>query len=639
MTPSLGVAQLQFKWSDDAPLPARYVSVEQCIAGVNRIVRRAIIEQNKSIRIDTMPLHFDNQTLHSQPQDLTAFASGCVDKYDVKSFRLKDGWDLLARINRSANKTDQFEILFKRRIDTVPLVDSVQYAGVMDTIVMILQSSNRRDLELADSFLRVRHSYPASTPANAFAISLNLNQLHLSRNADRRDLSEAAANRVVKLNEKLNGSDRATSAFRRIRADILRAYSFADWIKLTSMLASNVDSYLNNRLKQWETVTRGTAQFSSFPIGKTASRIPSDETFQNPWGTATARHASAKSSTDPTLNALSLVVFLGHECYMGAQIGLPFGKANGYDCPRTVSVLKRLHARFPELRIVVAVETHGYFSFLGPLKEREEAEWLRKWIHDYMNTPADLIVTHIPYFFLPAPDERRVEETLHHITDYAFGRKDLKTGRDWVVPQTAFLINSDGRILHSDRLVAGRSMFSEQEFSDLIEAALIAPKDSNVVFASVVEPKVAKPTLPSETITEITDDTVGQFTLLVEQLVAAIGNDPAKREVVAKKLYSWLIAASSRLPGEKDFEQFDDLPEIQNIIKKGFGNTSGGIVRSLGRILTAYSYVDLEKKGNIDQAKANAFRSSVQLSPEEYEVMRKYYDRLTAALTQLMPRI
>lgn len=636
LCPSLVVAQLKFNWPTSVPQPERYVSVEHCTAGLNRILNRAIIEQNKSIRIDTMPLHFDSRTLMAQPDALVQFATDCSNKYDVKSFVLKEGWELLAKINRLADRSNQFKELIDRRLDIALKADSIEYAGVLDTIVMILQSLNPSDLNEADSLLDIRLLLPDTAPAKALAIYLNYNQMQIARTAGRLELAEAAAKRVIDISEKLTSADRSTKEFASIRKDILRAYSFADWIRSTDLLSRNVKSYLDIRLKQWESVTGNTVQLDRFAIGKVAIPIPADEIFQGPSSSIVAQNTSVNVDFYPIPNALNLVVFLGHECYRGGTaIGLPFGKAYGRTCPRTISVLQRFHRRFPELRIVVAVETHGYFSFLGPLKPEEESQWLRKWIHEFMDTPADLVVTYIPHFFLPGSDGRRVEETLDHVTFYSFGRKHERTGRDWVIPQTAFLVNRDGLILHTDRLVAGAYMFSEQEFSDLIEATLSSYKNVEAGTHIAAEAKDSLLPVHSTPVSEITDTTIRELTRILNQLSAAIGDNIERRQLVSSRLYSWMISLSSRLPGEKELEQFDDLPEIKKVMEEGFKNGAEEILRSIVRIFTALNYVSLEKDGEVNEAKSQAARSSIKISESEYEVVRRHYDNLSNALSFL----
>ncbi len=632
--PSIGSSQLKFTWPKNPPQPERYTAVEQCIAGTSRMIWRATNEQNKEIRIDTMPLNFDG-SLVSYPDSLVHFAERCSKKYDPNILSFKGPWEHAARLYIEGGQSQQLQILIKRRLDSVPAGDSVQYAAVLDTLVMLSHVSIPKDLVRADSLLKVRHNYPQTAPANAFALYYNIKQLQFARIANRADLAQSAAKRISELNEKLTAVDRSTKEFIDLRRDVQRAYDYIRWNEARSVLASNVNSYIDIRTKQWEEVTRGTVANERFPIGKVAAQIPSDKKFISPSDVNTTQLVSSSANTFPIENQLNLVVFLGHECYTGKMIGLPFGKRYGYDCPRTISALKRINTRFPELRIVVAVETHGYFSYLGPLGNDKEAELLRQWTHDYMKAPGSLVVTFLPHFFLPAPDGRRVEEILTHVTEYAFGQKEPGSGRDWIIPQTAFIVSNDGRILHNDRFVAGASMFSEQEFSDLIGAALQSAKNPSLSSATEDKVQKASSSQPPEVV-EVTDAVLEKFITMIEKTVGFIDNDPKKREQVVNRLYGWLMSSSSRLAGESELEQFNDMPELKKIMATGFGENKTSILPALPRVLTALNYVETEKKSGIDQANAGEARASIKPTKAEYDAVRRHYDRISAAMNELI---
>ncbi len=636
LLPSIASSQLKFTWPKDSPQPERYASIEQCIAGTTRIARRAINEQSKEVRMDTMPLNFDG-SLVAYPDSLVQFAKRCSRKYDPNIFSFRGPWEYAARLYFEGKQPQELKILIERRMDSVPANDSVQFAAVIDTLVMLSHIAVPKDLVRADSLLNIRQKYPPTAPANAVALRYNIRQLQFARIINREDLAQSAAKRIAELNEQLAAADRSTEEFVNVRRDVQRAYDYIRWNEGKSALASNINSYIDIRTKQWMEVTRGTVPDEWFPVGKVAAQIPSDKMFISSSDVSTAQLAGLAVNRFPIQNQLNLVVFLGHECYTGSNIGLPFGKQKGYDCPRTISALKRINARFPDLRIVIAVETHGYFSYLGPLEKDQEAEMLRRWTHDYMKAPGSLVVTFLPHFFLPAPDGRRVEEILPHVTEYAFGQKEPYSGRDWVIPQTAFLVSNDGRILHNDRFVIGASMFSEQEFSDLIGAVL--QSDNSPSLSAKTDDKIEKASLSqSHEVVEVTDTVLVQFATILEKIVDIIGDDEKKRKQITMKLSGWLMSRTSSLPGEDGLEQFNDLPELKKIMMAKFGNGKASILPALPRVLEALRYVETEKKNGVDLANAEQARASIKPTKAEYDAVRRHYDRISAALNELMGR-
>lgn len=629
--------QLQFIWPENTVQVERYYTLEQCLAGTQRIIKRAAVLQNIIHDLDTMPLHFDGG-LTALPNIVKTFAKSCSAKFVVDSFTFDGPWEVFSMLLHISEQSKALNDLIKRRLDMISTSDSIQYASILDTLVTLAHNSIPRRLEDADSLLILRHPYPSTAPANSHALSRNLDQLWLARIENKHNLAERAAIRIQELNDRLTIPDRSTRVFWGLRQSIQRAYDYMSWRNAKAILSSsNIDEYINLRASAWEKVTRGTVQNENYAIGKVAAQLQSDEYFSEK-NTLSSHEVSQNPAKFPIPNRLNLLVFLGHECYASNSIGLPYGTIKASHCQRTISTLKRLNTRFHDLEILVAVQTHGYFSYLGPLKETEEASFLRTWIHDHQNIPGSLVVTYTPHFFLPAPDNRRIEVMPAHITSYAFGNKSRRSGLDYILPQTSFLISADGRILHSDRLVTGNSMFSEQEFTDLIEASLYS--SSNQKPSSVDNKKLISSSTPiADSTSEITESDIDMVLSLVEGILESTGEDQDKlRKVIVRLITQELMHVddSSRLAMFEELN--DDIPHIKEIMSAIRNGQYQPLSSLFKKLFNGYLYIDTEKRNGVDQARANRDRSgsAIRLSEAEIEVIRKYYDRITNSIYKLM---
>lgn len=638
-----GEAQLRFERRTDSVNIENYGTIEECVAATSRLHREAVTVARYEVEvdIDTMPIIAVDPPLPRRIIPVLDFARQCGKQFSPSTFPMNDGWDLFMGILWQAERFAAVDTLLERRMATIVNNDSAQYAAVLDTIIGVYQKLHPRQLELADSLLNVRMSLPAHGRMNIQSFLLNFDQFKYARMSNDTVLAHNAADRIRRLNLTVTDEDRQDRVFiEYARPPIYAALSYLSNSRggLDS-LKKGIASYIALQRNNWSQVSGGFASDYGFAVGEYALPLPTDFVWANPSYPQAQAVRNDLTTEIPQQGRVGLIIFYGHECYREQGIGLPIGK-NYSPCRSGFAALKRLAKRFPELDITVVAETHGYFSYLNPVTPPEEAEWLRRWTHEYLQLPGRLAVATIPHWALQAPDNRRIDETLPYVTSYAFGKKN--DGRDWVVPETAFLVSRDGIIIHKDRLSTPWTPFSEKEFGGLIEILL----DRNPMMASTVASDGANKLVHAElakgskrgdsgvsTIT-VTDERIGQLLRIVASIEKDVDSDISKLPVLRNAIIS-LVQSRGKvaLPGDAEGagmpKLIDEMLEREKISFKDF-------VTLLFRATTAYTIVHGEKTLSVEHAKEAASinakmienRTGTNLSPDELATVRKYYDEI-----------
>jgi hypothetical protein len=118
--------------------------------------------------------------------------------------------------------------------------------------------------------------------------------------------------------------------------------------------------------------------------------------------------------------------------------------------------MRRLAQRFPLLDITIVAGTHGTFG--GNIRSpQEEAKLQVKLWREYYKIPATIAVENVPYWRLPDPDRRRIDQNEGNADRYRFGEK--------YVPASDILIDENGKIVYWGNL----HRESEADYAELID--------------------------------------------------------------------------------------------------------------------------------------------------------------------------
>ncbi len=117
--------------------------------------------------------------------------------------------------------------------------------------------------------------------------------------------------------------------------------------------------------------------------------------------------------------------------------------------------MKRLKARFPDLDLVLVANTVGYFGGVEPPTIEREARLMDSLYHGFLTLPGPLAVIEVPFWRLPNPDKRRINEN-----------KEAWGGGKTFYGSTT-LVDSNGGLVYTSGL---SGPFGERYLEQLIEA-------------------------------------------------------------------------------------------------------------------------------------------------------------------------
>lgn len=121
--------------------------------------------------------------------------------------------------------------------------------------------------------------------------------------------------------------------------------------------------------------------------------------------------------------------------------------------------LRRLKAKFPELDIVITVQTSGSFLDLEPPDPETEAGYLHSYLKGFLKMPGVIAVTNTSFWRLPGYDRRRInEQTLNQINNVREG-----------------IIDKEGNVVS----LAGQGRNLEDTLEKIIEVLINRRYDAN----------------------------------------------------------------------------------------------------------------------------------------------------------------
>lgn len=463
-------AQLRFSWPDTAVDLSRYNSVEQCLAATARIRDGVVRSAYLDVNMDTMP-KWRKERVNYNPPVVVDIALKCSEKFNVEEFAFDDGWTFLMNLLWQADRVKDMRSLEARRLASIDKSDSIQMAIVLDSIIAFYQSVYPRQLYTADSLLVLRNVFPPAEKVDARRIAGNINQLGAAIvPGEDTSLARRAAERIVALADNLSDEDRKNIAFIQARPLIYFALNYLTEEEALDSLNKGSEPFVALRQANWRKANGGRQAGATLAVGKRAANLVGDFRFsaERKGAAIFAAPSTDNLLTRPRNNRISLIVFWGRSCGVGAAlpyVGSLEQKSLSAICMRSMAAVRRLSDRFPELDVTIVTQTYGYFSYLMPVNPDEEAEWIRKWFHGHERIPGTLIVEKTSFWNLPGPDNRRINEAWENHDNYSFGNP--RKGNSWVPTTTAFLVDRNGIILHQAKLDAGLG-YAERDIGKLL---------------------------------------------------------------------------------------------------------------------------------------------------------------------------
>ena len=251
--------------------------------------------------------------------------------------------------------------------------------------------------------------------------------------------------------------EQAPTAYQPGMDDVLRALLQVRRRELLDSLAQSTTSYLATLHRFLDAVWGpGGAPPEQWASLQGAKGQPAPPIVGDYW----FRRGTGSDSTRPTPGRVNLVVFTGArgetgDCVPRTRLSLEEARRETV-CPNGMGdllVLRQLAQRFPALAITVLGRTKGAFVTTA-YEPAQEAEQLRRWLHDGLQVPGVLAITRGTFRRRPAPDRR-----LTHLPD--------ANDKAWPAGSYVFLVDHNGVIV-SDH----EGLDANGPFAELVDATL-----------------------------------------------------------------------------------------------------------------------------------------------------------------------
>jgi hypothetical protein len=429
-------AQTRFEWPEyDTTYLDRYrKSVTACIVLVGRM--KHDLEAKSSVWIDTMPGK-PGENLQPLPQPVVEFAQRCSQGFKSTEIPLP-AWRHAIQLFLLANRDEDAHHLAERRLAQVADTAKQTRVHVIDTIVSLYASA--QPVRLADAEVWIEKVMRSGTVATWEMQAKLGGGLHLLAKAAGDDIRATRwAQRMLTLRDSLSDNERRRYDISDAETSValMLYWAYVNRAVLIDSLKRSPAAYASLIQKEWarRTGEKNDALTFRYPIGLRAPKIEADYWLPN-----------SADTVHPAPGKPALVVFLEQGC--------------PNKCWELYGVLRRLTQAFPMLDLTIVAQTKGYYGFLPPPKPSDEVALIQQWV-EMQKVPATLAVTITPFWRLPNPDRRRINQITSTLEKYNFsgfiGGNTAYTG-------ISYLIAPDGTIVH----MLGVSRYNEMEYVGLL---------------------------------------------------------------------------------------------------------------------------------------------------------------------------
>ncbi len=406
---SFGVSALSAQVSFTQPVRrvdvSRYTTVEECSALLNRVTDSVQRNDPMSAEIDTFPVGAANAAKRTPfPALITNTAKACMAQFQAEQIRYED-FALFVPLLLSADRDAEVEQVTAR---------------------FLQQTSSARDSGRAMLEITL-HAYLNARPARyAAALRLLGNQLErpsrpakerlslLARSAEIALLmgdtvhAEAFVDRAMVEHTRLTEEQGATiAAGTPLPAQILLGRLTRQ--EMLDSLRRGIQPYVRLRQSDRRFVKRlpESRPQTIHNIGDRAAPLTGEFWF------TTDTAPESQPLVRPTAGKATLITFLSQACRRMQEEPEPQreeGERDDRGCFEQYAILKRLKHRFPDIELIIATNTNGYYWPVGVTEPANEARYLQQWWLGYHRIPATLVVTTTSFWRLAAPDRRRIDE-------------------------------------------------------------------------------------------------------------------------------------------------------------------------------------------------------------------------------------
>ncbi len=439
--------QSLFKRSSLVPEYESYRYIDECMAAVERRDRE--VRLRSPIWEDT--IEFDRSFV-KRPVVPEAKAIGirCLSSFKIDTVPLKDPREWvppLLLVDRSA----EAEKWFTRLLDSVPAPERwTQYAEVINAI----SSVRPVQVEMA---VRVYERALGDIPADSVEALLKMHMAMIEAVYYSNDTSlesrtfKELFSLIDRIPDSVKEKHGYTSQFAPFLLILMHKGTQGEALDSFRM---SMDAYVRYRSSVWKRVMNTSFDGSGDAIGLQAPVIEGNFWFKSSQIDRSNTHSDTTSGqlygytkTDkvqyPQTGKINLIAFLQGGCHANTP-KLLHGRSNGdVPCWSTMSMVRRLRAKYPDIQLTVVTKTHGSLGDAPPLSEEAEADTLAKYFLGFHRLPAVYAVSAGPFVRMTMPDNRRVDtETANEINYYFRGNSLIQSG-------VVVLTDVNGRVVYA----------------------------------------------------------------------------------------------------------------------------------------------------------------------------------------------
>lgn len=376
LAPTVGWAQTLFPWPDSRIDVGQYMSIESCLAAANRV--RDSLKARSDTLFDTLPSTV-NPGLQPVPTAIQMTVQRCMRRFPVATVPLAKH-QLAQQLYLLAGQDGDAAKIIARRLDSISTTD-------LDQRAIVLYAAIREYLSAApirlDSAMRLVDEWtgPTATITWSDRAVILIEMMSASKRCGRTEITHRYAHTIL-----------ATAEARK--DSIAMDPGEQHWF-MKGILAANRELYddmLMDSLRTSSSAYASVKEQKLNGVGVSGTRFPEIQgDFVFP--------VSAKGERFPRPGALTLFI---------AMTGSQHWKSN--DLFAMNVRIRQLKQRFPALEIVLVTATTGAVVPLVPLSPAEEATILEQMLLDFHKLSVTLLVYNRPFFHLPDPDRRRMNE-------------------------------------------------------------------------------------------------------------------------------------------------------------------------------------------------------------------------------------
>lgn len=424
-------AQALLQWPDTAVDVARYTTVEQCLAAAQRTQTHAEQAAIPLVRNDTIPPR--DWRMAPAPDVVTATARRCAARFQEPNADLAD-YALLLKLFLLAGRDTDAVALVTRRVAAAQ-TSAAREAAIDTAFDAYTVDARPVRREAATALLQARF-HRLQDPGEQLHTSF---QLFLFQTGWDTLGARKTAEEMLALYASLTPVQREDVRHLPLFPGALAAVlAFIDRKTVLDSLRKSTAAYLALIRAGWTQVTGERPEVLDAalrPMGLHAPKIAGDFWFPVDSGRV-ARPAPGR---------VTLVEFFDDQSMALRWSGDPAYQPYTGAWQERLIPLRRLTLRFPALQVILLARTHGSFVYDTMPSAVAEAEWIHRAV-EANGGPRDalLAVSSTPFWRLPAPDLRRIDQTVINDTSYTFGGVALGVNQTF-----EFLVDQDGIVVYA----------------------------------------------------------------------------------------------------------------------------------------------------------------------------------------------